>query len=263
MITIKSKEEIEIMAEGGKILAKIMKELEKRVKPGIKTLELDRLAESLISCPPKPWAAENKIQCSFKGYENFPACLCTSINEEIVHSVPSDRTLKEGDIISLDLGILYKGFHTDMAVTLLVTRPGRVEKMNPEVSRLIRITKKALKRGIKKVRPGNTIGDIGNTIQRYVESQGFNVVRELCGHGIGREIHEDPQILNYGKRRAGEEIKEGMVFCLEPMVTVGDWKLKKSKDGYGYETADDSLSCHFEHTIAVTKDGYRILTELK
>ncbi|PIR72880.1 MAG: type I methionyl aminopeptidase [Candidatus Nealsonbacteria bacterium CG10_big_fil_rev_8_21_14_0_10_36_23] len=257
MITIKNLDEIKIIAEGGKILAKIMKELEKKVKPGIKTLELDRLAESLISCPPKPWAAENKIQCSFKGYENFPACLCTSINEEIVHSVPSDRTLKEGDIISLDLGILYKGFHTDMAVTL------PVGKVDPEVLRLIRVTKKALKRGIKKVRPGNTIGDIGNATQRYVESQGFNVVRELCGHGIGREIHEDPQILNYGKRHSGPEIKEGMVFCIEPIVTVGDWKLKKSKDGFGYETADGSLSCHFEHTIAVTKDGYRILTELK
>jgi len=257
VITIKNLDEIKIIAEGGKILAKIIKELEKKVKPGIKTLELDRLAESLISCPPKPWAAENKIQCSFKGYENFPACLCTSINEEIVHSVPSDRTLKEGDIISLDLGILYKGFHTDMAVTL------PVGKVDPEVLRLIRVTKKALKRGIKKVRPGNTIGDIGNATQRYVESQGFNVVRELCGHGIGREIHEEPEILNYGRKGTGEKIKEGMVFCLEPMVTVGDWKIKKSKNGYGFETQDGSLSCHFEHTIVVIKNGCKILTVQK
>ena len=249
MIKIKSPEEIKIMAEGGKILASIMKELEKKVRPGITTKELDRFAESLI--------LKSGGKCSFKGYQDFPACLCTSINEEIVHAVPSNRVLKEGDIISLDLGILYKGFHTDMAITI------PVGKIDPEVQRLMRVTKKALKRGIKKVRPGNTFGDIGNTIQRYVESQGFNVVRDLCGHGIGKELHEEPKILNYGKRHSGEEIKEGMTFCLEPMVTIGDWKLKKSKNGHGYETADGSLSAHFEHTIAVTKKGCQILTELK
>jgi methionyl aminopeptidase len=249
MIQIKSPADIEIMAEGGKILAKIMKNLEKKVKPGITTKELDRLAESLI--------LKSGGKCSFKGYEGFPACLCTSVNEEIVHAIPSNRILKEGDIISLDLGIFYKGFHTDMAITI------PVGKVDPEVQRLIRVTKKALKRGIKKVRPGNTFGDIGNAIQRYIESQGFNVVRDLCGHGIGRELHEEPEILNYGKRRTGPEIKEGMVFCLEPMVTVGDWKIKKSKNGYGFETADGSLSCHFEHTVAITKNGCKILTELK
>ncbi len=246
MISIKSPEEIEIMAEGGKILAKVMADLEKNVRPGITTEELDRLAESLI--------LKSGGKCSFKGYQNFPACLCTSINEEIVHALPSSRILKEGDIISLDLGLFWKGFHSDMAITL------PVGKVSPEALRLIRVTKKALKRGIKKVRPGNTIGDIGNTIQRYVESQGFNVVRDLCGHGIGKELHEDPQILNFGKRKSGPEIKEGMVLCLEPMVTVGSWKLKKSRDNYGYETEDGSLSCHFEHTVAVTKDGAKILT---
>lgn len=248
MITIKTPEEIEIMQEGGKILAKIMKELMKEVRPGIKTQDLDRLAESLVF--------STGSKCSFKGYEDFPACLCTSINEEVVHSVPSDRILKEGEIISLDLGIFYQGFHSDMAVTLPV---GKVE---PETQRLIRITKKALKRGIKKARVGNTFGDIGNTIQRYVESQGFNVVRELCGHGIGRELHEDPQILNYGKRKSGPEIKEGMVFCLEPMVTVGNWKLKKGSDGHTHQTADDSLSCHFEHTIAIIRGKAQVLTDL-
>ena len=248
MITIKSAEEIRIMAEGGKILAKIMKELEKRVKPGVETQELDRLAESLI--------LKSGAKCSFKGYQGFPACLCTSINEEIVHAVPSARRLKEGDILSLDLGIFYKGFHADMAVTL------PVGKISPEVQRLIRVTKKALKRGINKVKPGNTFGDIGNTIQRCVESQGFKVVRELCGHGIGRELHQEPQILNYGKRRTGPGIKEGMVFCLEPMVTVGDWRIKKGKDGQVFETADGSLSAHFEHMMAVTKDGVKVLTML-
>ena len=249
MISIKTPEEVEIMKEGGKILARIMKDLEKNVRPGITTKELDRLAESLI--------LKSGGRCSFKGYQNFPACLCTSINEEIVHALPSNRILKEGDIISLDLGLFWKGFHSDMAITL------PVGKVSPEAVRLIRVTKKALKRGIKKVRPGNTIGDIGNTIQRYVESQGFNVVRDLCGHGIGKEIHEDPQILNFGKRKSGPEIKEGMVLCLEPMVTVGNWKLKKTKDNYGYETEDGSLSCHFEHTVAVTKDGAKILTVIK
>ena len=249
MITIKTPEEIKTMAEGGKILAVIIKELEKEIKPGIETQELNRLAESLI--------LKYKGKCSFKGYDNFPACLCTSINEEIVHTVPSGRALKDEDIITLDLGIFYKGFHADMAVTLLV---GKIE---PGIQRLIKVTKKALKRGIKKVRPGNTVGDIGNTIQRYVEGQGFNVVRNLCGHGIGKALHEDPQIFNFGKRHKGEKLKEGMVICLEPMVTAGDYKLKKTKDGFGYETQDGSLSCHFEQMIAVTKDSCQILTEFK
>jgi len=246
MITIKTAEEIKIMAEGGKVLARIMKELEKKVKPGVTTGELDRAAEALI--------LKSGSKCSFKGYEGYPTCLCASINQEIVHAVPSDRVLKEGDIISLDLGILYKGFHADMALTV------PVGKVSPETQRLIRITKKALKRGIKKIKPGNTLGDIGNTIQRYVEGQGFNVVRELCGHGIGEALHEEPQILNYGKRKTGPEIKEGMTLCLEPMVTVGDYHVKKSKDDHGFETADGSLSCHFEHMVIVTKNGAKILT---
>lgn len=248
MISIKTEKEIGIMREGGEILAKIMKELEKKIKPGITTKELDRLAESLI--------LKSGGKCSFKGEEGFPACLCTSINEEIVHGVPSERELKEGDIISLDLGIFYKGYHTDMAITL------PVGKVDPETQRLIRVTKKALKRGIKKIRPGNTFGNISNTIQRYVESRGFNAIRDLCGHGIGKELHEEPDILNYGKRKTGSEIKEGMVFCLEPMVAMGDYKIKKSKNGYTWGTQDNSLSAHFEHTVAVTKDEAEVLTIL-
>ena len=256
MIEIKTPQEIEIMAEGGRILAKIMKELEKRVRPGIKTMELEKLAESLI--------LKAGGKCSFKGYKSkdgesirpYQFCLCTSVNEEIVHVPPSDRVLKEGDVLKIDIGIFYKGFHTDMAITV------PVGKVSFEAQRLIRVTKKALKLAIKKVRPGNTFGDIGNTIQRYVESQGFNVVRELCGHGIGRELHEDPKILNYGKRKSGEKIKEGMVFCIEPMVTAGDWHLKRTKDGFGYQTVDGSLTAHFEHTVAVTKNGCRVLTNL-
>lgn len=257
MISIKTEKEIQTMKEGGRILAKIMKELEKEVKPGVSTKYLDKVAQDLVfKYGAKP---------SFKGYRDtsgepskpFPTTLCVSVNEELVHCIPSDRRLKNGDIVSLDSGILYKGFHTDMAITIPVGG-----KIDPEVARLIKVTKKALKRGIKKVRHGNTFGDISNTIQRYVESQGFNVVRDLCGHGIGKELHEDPQIMNYGKRKSGPEIKEGMVFCIEPMVTIGDWKLEKKKDGFGIETKDGSLSAHFEHTVAVTKKGPEILTEL-
>lgn len=247
MLTLKSPKEIEIMAEGGKLLAGIMKELEKQVRPGITTKFFDELAEELIfKCGGEP---------NFKGEDGFPATICTSVNEEIVHAVPSGRILKEGDVLSLDIGMKYKGYHSDMAVTV------GVGQISPEAQRLIRVTKKALKRGIKKARLGNTLGDIGNTIQRYVESQGFSVVRELCGHGIGKELHEDPQVLNYGKRNKGLKLQEGMVFCIEPMVTAGDWRIKKSKDGQGFETKDGSLSCHFEHEIAITAKGARILTQ--
>ena len=247
MIKIKTQEEIQIMAEGGKLLAKIMKQLEKKAKPGIATKFFNELAEDLI--------LKYGGEPNFKGEDGFSAAICTSINEEIVHMVPSDRLLKEGDILSLDIGMKYKGYHSDMAVTI------PIGKINFEAQRLIRTTKKALKRGIKKVKPGNTLGDIGNTIERYVESQGFSVVRELCGHGIGKELHEDPEVLNFGKRHRGEKLKEGMVICIEPMVTQGDWHIKRSKDGYGFETKDGSLACHFEHEIAITKNGPWILTE--
>ena len=249
MIKIKTEKEIEIIKEGGKILAKIMKELKKRVRSGITTKELDRVAETLIF--------KYKAKPAFKGYEDFPAALCASVNQVIVHAVPSDYQLKTGDILSLDLGVRYKGFFTDMAITIPV---GNVDF---ETLRLVKVTKKALKLGIKKARVGNTFGEVGATIQRYVEYQGFNVVRELCGHGIGRELHEDPQIFNFGKRHKGEKIKPGMVFCIEPMVTIGDWHLKKSADGFGYKTKDGSLSAHFEDTIAVTEQGSLVLTELR
>lgn len=248
MISIKTPEQIAIMTEAGRILAKIMKQLVKMVEPGITTKELDKAAESLIF--------KFRAKPAFKGHEGFPTTLCASVNQVIVHGVPSDYKLKQGDILSLDLGLKWKELFTDMAVTV------PVGKCDPEVLRLIRVTKKALKRGIKKVRPGNTFGDIGNTIQRYVESQGFNVVRDLCGHGIGKKLHEDPQILNYGKRHTGPEIKPGMVFCLEPMVVAGDYKIKKSNDGCGFETADHQLSAHFEHQIAVTENKVKVLTEL-
>jgi len=248
MIKLKSEKEIEIMAEGGRILATVLSQIEKMVKPGVATIELDRAAEALI--------LKYGARPAFKGYEGFPYSLCASVNEEIVHGFPSGRILKEGDIIGLDLGVLHKGYNTDMAITVPVGHVSFGAK------RLIMVAKKALKRGIKKVRPGNTIGDIGNTIQRYIEDQSFGVVRDLCGHGIGKEVHEDPKVPNYGKRRTGLELVEGMVICLEPMVTMGDWRLKKAPDSYGYVTLDGSLTAHFEHTMAVTKDGVKVLTEI-
>jgi len=248
MITIKTEKEIKVMAEGARMLAGVVEKLKKQARPGITTNELDRLAESLI--------LKLGAKCNFKGEDNFPSCICASVNEQIVHAVPSERVLKEGDILSLDLGLLWKGFHTDMAVTL------PVGKISFEAQRLLRVTKKALSRGIKKSKAGNTFGDIGETIQRYVESQGFNVVRDLCGHGIGRKLHEDPQIPNYGKRHKGPKIKEGMVFCLEPMVTMGNCQIKKGKDGFSFETKDGSLSAHFEHMVAITKKGPFVLTKL-
>lgn len=246
-IKIKTKEEIEVMKEGGKVLAGIMEELRKQVQPGITTKELDRVAEELVF--------KSGGTPAFKGYEGFPATLCISVNQVIVHGAPTNYQLKEGDILSLDLGIKYKGFFTDMAITM------PIEEVKPEVLRLIRITKKTLKLAIKKARPSNTFGDIGNTIQRYVESQNFKVIRDLCGHGIGKELHEEPQVLNYGKRHKGEEIKEGMTFCLEPMVTMGNEEIEKTRDGFGWQTKDNKLSAHFEHTVAITKTGCQILTE--
>ncbi len=248
MISIKTPQEIALMAEGGRILAEIMKKLAKEIRPGITTKGLDILAENLI--------VKAGAEPAFKGYDEFPATACISVNHELVHAVPSERILKEGDIVSLDLGLIWHEFNLDMAVTLPVAG------ISSDAARLLLVTKKTLKHGLKKVRPGNTVGDIGNTIQRYVESQGYNVARDLCGHGIGRELHEDPKIPNYGKRGAGPELRDGMVICIEPMVMIGNWKLKKAADGFAYETADGSLCAHFEETIAVTKNGFQVLTPI-
>ena len=246
MIPIKTPEEIELMQKSGQILAKIMRELKVKVEPGITTKELDKLAEKLIfDCEVKP---------AFKGYNGFPAVLCTSINEQIVHGVPSNRKLIEGDILSLDFGVIYDNFCSDMAVTL------PVGSIDPEVNRLIRVTKKALKRAIIRVKPGKTLGDIGQAIENYIEGQGFKIVKELCGHGIGKQLHEKPDVLNFGKRHKGEKLKPGMVLALEPMAVMGNPGIKKGSDGFCYQTADHSLSAHFEHTVAVTEKGPRILT---
>lgn len=247
MINIKSPEEIKIMAEGGKILAKVLEEVRKKVRPGITTLELDRAAEALI--------LKHRAKPAFKGYENFPYSLCTSVNDVIVHGFPSTYKLKEGDIISLDLGVLYKGYNTDTALTI------GVGKISQDASKLLDITEKALEIVIKKVRPGVTTGDVGYAIQKYIENHGYGIVRDLCGHGIGKEIHEEPKVPNYGEEGEGTKLVEGMVICIEPMVTMGDYHLKKAEDGYGFATKDGSLAAHFEHTVAITENGSKILTE--
>lgn len=247
IIPIKTPDEIAIMAQAGQRLAKIIRELKAEVKPGLTTQELDKLAEELI--------LKSGAKPAFKGYRGFPASLCTSINEQIVHAVPSRRKLNKGDVLSLDLGIIYQGFYSDMAVTL------PIGSISPEARQLIQVTKKALRKAMARVKPGKTIGDISFAIQKHVEADGFQVVRQLCGHGIGRQLHEKPDIPNFGQRHKGPLLKEGMVLALEPMVVIGQPGTKKTPDSFGYQTADNSLSAHFEHTVAVTKKGPRILTE--
>lgn len=247
MIPIKSKKEIEVMSEAGRMLSEIVKELKDLIKPGVTTNQLNEAAENLVF--------KFGGDCSFKNYKGFPECLCTSINEEIVHGVPSERKLKEGDIVSLDMGFAYKDFHSDMAVTI------PVGEIDTRTSELLEITRNTLDRAIEVVKPGNHFGDVSNAIQSYVEKEGFNVIKELCGHGIGREVHQDPQILNFGEKGTGEEIQEGMAFCIEPMVSIGSWRIKQREDGLAYITQDDALSAHFEHTVAVTKHGCEVLTE--
>ena len=254
MITIKTDQDIALMRQAGQILAQIMRELKAAVAPGIKTEDLDKLANELI--------LKSGTKPAFKGYQGYPAALCTSVNNEVVHALPSSRKLLEGDIISLDLGVflptdnLGTGFYSDMAITL------PVGNIDPEAGRLVRVTKKSLKRALARVNPGKTLGDIGQAVQSYAESQGMAVVRELCGHGIGKQLHEEPEIPNFGQRHKGPILKPGMVIAIEPMITAGDWKIKKSTDGYGFETADGSLAAHFEHTIAVTNKGNLILTAI-
>ena len=246
MNLIKTPEEVVIMKEGGKILNTVLQEIAKMAVAGISTIELDRAAEALI--------LKHGAKPAFKGYEGFPYSLCVSVNDVIVHGYPSKYVLKNGDIVGLDLGVLWKGFNTDSAVTVAI---GEIPF---EARRLMTVTKTALRLGIKKARAGTTTGDIGNTIQRYVEDQGFGIVRDLQGHGIGKSVHEEPSVPNYGQRHKGTKLEAGMVICIEPMLTAGGIAIKKAKDGYGFATRDGSLSAHFEHTLAITKDGAVVLT---
>lgn len=251
MSKLKTAEEVEILAEGGKILAQVLQKVKEAVIPGISTWELNRIAEEEI--------ARLGGEPSFKGYgeKPFPAALCTSVNEVIVHGIPSkSQILKEGDIISLDLGVKYKNLYTDSAISV------PVGKISPEAERLLRVAEQALNLAVAAAKPGANIGDISWTIQKTAEDAGFGVVRELIGHGVGHAVHEDPPVPCYGEKGKGIVLEEGMVLAIEPMLTVGDYHLTILPDGWGIKTKDGSLTAHFEHTVAITKSGSRVLTRV-
>lgn len=248
MIILKSRSEIEKMRKSNAIVAAILEELAKKIRPGVKTIELDRLSEEL--------ALKKGARPAFKGYRGYPYSLCTSVNSEVVHGMPSDKELKEGDIVSLDFGILNDGYYGDAAVTV------PVGEITPAARRLLKVTEEALYRGIAEVKAGNRIGDISAAIQGHVEASGYSVVRDLVGHGIGKSLHEDPQVPNYGTSGRGVELKPGMAFAIEPMVNEGTYRVDILRDGWTVVTADGKLSAHFEHSVAITENGPVILSRI-
>lgn len=248
MIILKSQDEIKRIAEACRIVAEALDGIKKRIVHGITTRELDRIAEDFI--------ISKKATPAFKGYRGYPASLCTSVNEQVIHGLPSTRKLKNGDIVSLDLGVYYMGFYGDAAVTL------PVGKVNDTARKLLAITEEALYKGIKNTVVGNRLFDISHAIQSHVEVEGFSVVRNFVGHGIGRELHEDPQLPNFGKPGEGPELMEGMTLAIEPMVNAGGWEVVILDDGWTAVTKDKSLSAHFEHTVAITSNGPKALTKL-
>lgn len=246
MIIVKSPEEIAIMRQSGKILASILNRLREEIRPGIETCYLDEIAaEELRS---------RKVKSSFKNYQGFPANLCISVNNEVVHGIPGERVLKEGDIVSLDAGIIFEGFHSDSAITV------GVGEITQQAKELIMVTEESLKAGIAQARPGAHLGDISAAIQNYVELRGFSVIREYTGHGIGRKLHEEPQIPNFAFGK-GPLLRKGMTLAIEPMVNAGDWHTKLASNRWTVLTADGSLSAHFEHTVAISNNGGEVLTE--
>ncbi len=246
-IIIKTSEEVAAIRQAGTIVAAILEMLSRRVKTGMETRELDIIAAKELK--------RRGAKASFKGYRGFPASLCVSINDEIVHGIPGKRVLRDGDIASLDFGVIFMGFQADAAMTV------GVGKINSAAKQLIETTKGALEAGIRAARPGATLGDISAAIQNYAESRGYSVVREYAGHGIGREMHEEPQIPNYGLAGSGPVLKKGMTLALEPMVNAGDWRTRTGDDHWTVLTADGSLSAHFEHTIAITDGEPEVLTK--
>ncbi len=248
MIIIKSKKEIEFMKEAGKIVAETHELLKEAITPGISTLELDKIAEENIR-------KYNAIP-SFKGYGGFPASICASINDQVVHGIPGNQIVKEGDIISIDIGAYYKGYHADAAKT------HGVGIISEENRKLIEVTKESFYEGIKFAKLGYRLSDISHSIQAHVEKHGFSVVRDLVGHGVGTELHEDPQVPNYGPPGKGPRLKEGMVIAIEPMINAGHYHVKTLSDGWTIVTIDGKNSAHYEHTIAITEDEPLILTKL-
>ena len=247
MVNIKSPKEIELMKRAGHINYLTRRLIEKNIRPGITTKELDKIAYDFI--------IENDCTPSFLGYEGYPASICTSINEEVVHGIPSNRKLKNGDIISVDIGVIYKGYHSDAAETF------PVGTINKKKAYIIEHTKQALEEGIKEVREGAHIGDISNAIETYAHHHHLGVVEELVGHGVGNNLHEDPDVPNYGPKGEGLTLRAGMTIAIEPMLNLGTKHIYMLDDDWTIVTADNMPSAHFEHTVLVTKDGYEILTK--
>lgn len=247
MIICKTPRELEIMKEAGRIVALTHQELQNHISPGVSTMELDTIAEKFIrSLEATP---------SFKGYNGFPGSICASVNEELVHGIPGNRILKEGDVISIDIGAYYKGYHGDSAWTYAV---GRIA---PETQKLLEVTEESLYIGLNEAKPGERLSNISHAIQTYVESNGFSIVREYVGHGVGQNLHEAPQIPHYGPPGKGPVLKPGMVLAIEPMVNAGRRYVKTLEDNWTVVTQDGKMCAHFEHTIAITETGFEILTK--
>ena len=248
MIICKSAAEIEKLRRSGRLVREILHEAQEQVKPGITTMDLEKFVERRL--------AQAKAKPAFKGYRGYPCCLCASVNEQIVHGIPSNRRLNEGDIVSLDLGVVIDGFYGDSAMTV------PVGEISGSLRRLLRVTEESLGLAIDKARVGNRLGDVSSAVEQHVVRSGFSVVREFVGHGIGRQLHEEPQIPNFGHPGYGPPLKEGMVLAIEPMVNVGGPGLKILDDQWTAVTADGAHSAHFEHMIAVTQNGPDVLTRL-
>lgn len=246
MIIIHSEEELKLIRASSRIVAEVLKKLTKLIKPGVTTAELDKIAEEMIR--------KRGGTPAFKGYKGFPATICASINEEIVHGIPGFRVVKEGDIISVDIGVEYKGFFGDSAITVAVG------EISSDIHKLLRVTREALFKGIEKVRAGNRLSDISHAVQSHVEKNGFSVVRDFVGHGIGSNLHEEPQIPNFGKPKQGPRLKPGMVLAIEPMVNMGTFEVEVQEDNWTAVTRDGQPSAHFEHTIIVTDGEPEIIT---
>ena len=247
-IVLKSRDEIAIMREAGRILAQVLDTVLSRLRPGLIEKELDEIARREFK--------KRGVIPTFLGYSHppYPASICVSINDEIVHGIPGNREIADGDIVSIDIGCTHRGFVADMAVT------AGVGNISPEAQKLIDVTREAVWCGIRAARAGSRVGDIGYAIQTFVESHGYSVVREYVGHGVGRQMHEDPQVPNYGKPGTGAVLRPGMVIAIEPMVNMGDWRTKKDPDNWTVRTLDGSLSAHFEHTVAITEGEAEVLS---
>ena len=249
-VELKSRDEIALMRDAGRIVCEILDELERSVAPGVTTWELDQLAEKLIH--------QKGAKPAFKGYQGFPACLCASINHEVVHGIPSKkRKLEAGDLMKLDFGVIYKGYFGDSARTV------PVGKVTAEAQALLDATRESLYAGIHAMQPGNRLGDIGAAVQRHAEGKGFSVVRDFVGHGIGKKLHEQPQVPNFGQPNTGMKLRPGMVLAVEPMVNAGTFEVEVLEDEWTAVTADRKLSAHFEHTILITEEGPDILTRAR